>query len=85
MSRSGLFQLIKRALGHEPRLHPVDRQMAKHWIKQRLIAVYPELRNSPAALEQAYQALSLEARPGTNPNGPETVFEVKLPGPEPEP
>ena len=85
MSRSGLFQMIKRALGHEPRLHPVDRQMAKHWIKQRLIAVYPELRNNPAALEQAYQALSLEPRAGTNPSEPETVFEMKLPDHELEP
>ena len=70
MSRSGLFQMIKRALGHEPRLHPVDRQMAKHWIKQRLLAVYPEFRNDPDALEQAYQALSLEPRASTNPNAP---------------
>lgn len=85
MSRSGLFQMIKRALGHEERLHPVDRQMAKHWIKQRLLSVYPELRNDPDALERAYQALSLEPRASTTPNGSETVFEMRLPGRVPEP
>jgi hypothetical protein len=83
--KSSLLQIIKRAFGHEPRLHPIDRQMAKRWIKQRLMAVYPELRNNPAALEQAYQALSLEPREGARPQEAETVFEMRLPGPEPDP
>lgn len=76
---SSLVQLIKRAFGHEPAIHPIDRQMAKRWIKQRLAAVYPELRNNPAALERAYQELSLEPRAGTHPGEPEAVFEVQLP------
>ena len=81
---ASLFKLIKRAFGHEPPLHPIDRQMAKRWIKQRLMNVYPELRNNPKALEQAYRDLSLEPREGTNPGDPETIFEMHLPGPEPE-
>jgi hypothetical protein len=74
-----VLQLIRRAFRHETTLHPVDRQMAKRWIKQRLTVVFPELRNNPPALEQAYRSLGLEAQPG-RPGEPETVFEVKLPG-----
>jgi hypothetical protein len=83
--KSTLVQLIKRAFGHEPKLHPVDRQMAKRWIKQRLVNLYPQLRNNPRALERAYQELSLEPREGTHPGEPETVFDMQLPnGREPE-
>jgi hypothetical protein len=82
---ASLFKLIKRAFGHEPPLHPVDQQMAKRWIKQRLVTVYPELKNNPAALERAYRALSLEPRENTTPGEPETIFEMQLPGPVPEP
>jgi hypothetical protein len=82
---ASLFKLIKRAFGHEPPLHPVDHQMAKRWIKQRLVTVYPELKNNPAALERAYRALSLEPRENTVPGEPETIFEMQLPGPAPEP
>jgi hypothetical protein len=53
---SGFFQVIKRAFGAEAPMHPVDRQMARRWIKQRLVVVFPELRNNPRALEEAYQA-----------------------------
>jgi hypothetical protein len=74
-----VFHLIKRAFSHEPPLHPVDRGLAKRWIKQRLAAVFPELRKSPAALEKAYKSLSLEPRPGQHEGEAETVFEVHLP------
>jgi hypothetical protein len=74
------FQRIKRAFSSEPELHPVDRGLAKHWIKQRLIAVFPELRNNPKALERAYQTLSLEPRPGQSPDEAATVFEMTIPG-----
>ena len=76
----GLFQFIKRAFSSEPELHPVDRGLARRWIKQRLIAVFPELRNNPRALERAYQTLSLEPRPGQNPDEAKTVFEMTIPG-----
>ena len=54
--------------------------MARRWIKQRLVAVFPELRNNPAALERAYQTLSLEPRPGQGGDEAETVFELRSPG-----
>ncbi|HEY2343996.1 MAG TPA: hypothetical protein VGH90_13225 [Chthoniobacteraceae bacterium] len=77
-----LLQLVKRAFRHEPPLHPTDRKIAKRWIKQRLIAVFPELRKNPAALERAYQSLNLEVRSGEDESA---VFEVQLPeGKEPE-
>jgi hypothetical protein len=77
--KSGIFELIKRAFRNEPPLHPVDRQMAKHWIKQRLIVVFPELRNNPAALERAYRGLGMEPRDGKEFGEEGAVFEVQLP------
>jgi hypothetical protein len=77
---AGLFQLIRTAFRREPPLHPIDRQMAKRWIKQRLVVVYPELKNNPRALEAAYRALNLEPRPGQEEGDAETVFEMRLPG-----
>ena len=76
MKTKGLFQLFKKAFRSEPPLHPIERKMAKRWIKQRLVSVFPELRNDPAALENAYQSLSLDPRPGTDEGDGETVFEM---------
>ncbi len=73
MSILGAF---KRALGRAPLVHPVDRSMAKRWVKQRLLAVYPELRGDPAALESAYRSLSLSPQPGA-PGEPDIVFEIQ--------
>ena len=53
--------------------------MAKRWIKQRLVSVFPELRQDPAALERAYHSLSLDPRPGTDEGDGETVFEMSAP------
>ncbi len=78
--KSGIFELIKRAFRHEPPLHPVDRQMARRWIKQRLLVVFPELRNNPAELERAYRSLGMEPREGQELGDADAVFEVKLPG-----
>ena len=80
MMKSGLLQFIKRAFSTEPELHPVERGMARQWIKQRLVAVFPELRNNPRALERAYQTLGLEPRAGTQAGDNETVFEMSIPG-----
>lgn len=66
-------------LSGEPPLHPIDRQMAKRWVKERLKIMYPELRHDPRALEEAYQSLTLEARPGAGKGG-QALFEVILPG-----
>lgn len=78
--KSGLLQFIKRAFASEPAIHPVDRGLARRWIKQRLVAVFPELRNNPQALDRAYQTLSLEPRAGSEAGGCETVFELSIPG-----
>ena len=75
----GMLQFIKRAFTSEPPLHPVDRGLAKRWIKQRLVVVFPELRNNPKALERAYQTLGLEPRAGTEKGDNETVFEMSIP------
>ena len=78
--QTGLFSLIKRAFRSQPAMHPVEHGMARRWIKQRLVAVFPELRNNPAALERAYQTLNLEPRPGQGGEEAETVFELRVPG-----
>lgn len=75
-TRFGSF--LKRTFNEEP-LHPLDGGLAKQWIKKRLIAVFPELRYDPVALERAYQELSLEPKPGGI-GDMLTVFEVSLPG-----
>jgi hypothetical protein len=72
-----IYQRIKRALGMTPKLHPVDRGLARHWTKQRLAAVFPELRGDHRGLEAAYQALGLEPKASeTDPT--ELVFEVGI-------
>jgi hypothetical protein len=70
-----ISNMLKRVLGMGPVVHPVDRGLAKRWIKQRLVAVFPELRNNPKALEAAYHSLSLEPRSGEDGEN-ETVFEI---------
>jgi hypothetical protein len=70
-----LTNMLKRVLGMGPVIHPVDRGHARRWIKQRLLTVFPELRNDPRALEAAYQSLSLEPKAG-GPGELETVFEI---------
>lgn len=77
--KTGLFQLIERAFRREPPLHPIDCKLARHWIKQRLAAIFPELRNDPAALEKAYQNLNLQPRPGAEEGEASTVFEMSAP------
>ncbi len=76
---TGLVDFFKRAFRAERPLHPVESRMAKRWIKQRLVAVFPELQNNPRALEQAYQTLSLEPREGTEEGDAGTYFEITLP------
>jgi len=72
-----LYDRFKRALGLAPKIHPVDRGLARHWTKQRLAAVFPELRGDARGLEAAYRALDLEPRASeTDPT--ELVFEVGL-------
>ena len=82
--KTGIFDRIARAFRKQPPLHPIDRGMAKRWVKQRLIVVFPSLRNNPRALEAAYRALSLEPRPGDEEGDADAVFEMKIPGEESE-
>jgi hypothetical protein len=75
----GFFQRIREAFTREPKLHPVDRKMARHWIKQRLLVVFPELRNNPRELERAYQSLGMEVQPGQEEGDAEAVFVLHAP------
>jgi hypothetical protein len=54
--------------------------MARRWIKQRLVTVFPELRNNPVALERAYRSLGIEAQSGDETGGTEMVFQMSIPG-----
>jgi hypothetical protein len=77
---SPLMKFFRKAMGREPVLHPIDQGLAKQWVKKRLTAVYPELRNDPAALEAAYRTLSLEPRLGSEEGDQAAYFEMILPG-----
>ncbi len=76
MIKSGLIGLLRKTFGVEEKLHPIDRRIAKRWIKQRLVKVFPELRNDPARLERAYQSLTLEPRIGTEEGDAGTYYQI---------
>lgn len=85
--RSNIGKFFARAfhtLTGDPPIHPIDRRLAKEWIKKRLMVVFPELRDNPRALDQAYRELNLEPRPGGGPDEPETVFEMTVPSDRPK-
>ena len=77
--KTSVLDFFRRRFSGEPKLHPLDRGAAKRWIKQRLMVVFPELRADPHALEQTYQALSMEPRMGGEGDA-QTYFELTLPG-----
>ncbi|MEI8312576.1 MAG: hypothetical protein WCH98_17635, partial [Verrucomicrobiota bacterium] len=64
-----IFEFVRSRLQGEPPLHPMDRRLAKRWVKERLKRLYPELRLDPKALEQAYQDLGVEPREGAGKGG----------------
>lgn len=74
-----IFEFIKARLQGAPPVSPVERIMAKRWVKERLKRMYPELRHDPRALEEAYRSLTLEPRPGAGKGG-SMMFEIDLPG-----
>jgi hypothetical protein len=74
-----ILEFLRSKLQGEPPLHPMDRRIAKRWVKERLKRLYPELRLDPKALEQAYQDLGIEPHEGSGKGGA-TVFEITLPG-----
>jgi hypothetical protein len=73
-----IFEFLRSKLQGEPPLHPLDRRIAKRWVKERLKRIYPELRLDPRALEQAYQDLGIEPHEGAGKGGA-TVFQITLP------
>jgi hypothetical protein len=75
----GFFTRIKTAFRKQPPLHPIEQQLAKRWIKQRLVAVFPQLRNNPRALERAYQNLGMDVQPGQEEGDAEAVFVLNAP------
>ncbi len=79
MVKNGLIEVFRRAFRSDRFLHPVERGMAKQYILQRLVDVFPELRGDPVALDRAYKSLSLEPRAGHGPNEAPTVFEMSAP------
>jgi hypothetical protein len=76
--RTSVVDFVRKRFKGEGKMHPLDRGLAKQWIKRRLVAVFPELRHDPQALEQTYQALSLEPRAG-GAGDAQTYFELTLP------
>jgi hypothetical protein len=77
--KSGLLQFIKRAFARDTDVHPVEQGMARRYVKQRLVAVFPQLRNNPTALDRAYQTLGLTAREGAEDGEAGIVYEMQLP------
>jgi hypothetical protein len=76
---AGFWDFFRRSLISEPPVHPIDRRIAKRWVKERLKRVFPELRNDPAALERAYGELGLEPIEGAGKGGA-TVYKISVPG-----
>jgi hypothetical protein len=72
------LELIRQALQGEENIHPIDRRMAKHWVKERLRRIYPHLQSNPQGLEKAYNELGIEAHEGSG-KGNGTVYEITLP------
>ena len=56
---ASILERLSRTFFEEPNLHPTESKMAKHWIRQRLIALFPHLAKDPAKLEAAYRSLNL--------------------------
>ena len=75
----GIFDWFRKSLQEVELLHPLDRGLAKRWVKERLKRLFPELASDPEALEKAYNELGIEAREGTG-KGAGVVYEISLPG-----
>lgn len=76
----GILEFFRRTLVGEAPIHPIDRRMAKHWIKRRLVAVYPQLQLDPEGLERAYRELSLELQEVEGADGErERTFSLRIP------
>lgn len=72
------LEFLRQGLHGEEPIHPLEGNMAKLWVKERLKKIYPELRDDPQALERAYQQLGIEQHEGAG-KGACTVYEITLP------
>jgi hypothetical protein len=72
------FEFLRQSLQGEEPIHPLERKLAKRWVKERLKKIYTELRNDPDALERAYQELGIEQHERAG-KGACTVYEITLP------
>ena len=72
------LEFLRQSLQGEEPIQPLERKMAKRWVKERLKKIYPELRNDPDALERAYKELGMEQHEGAG-KGASTVYEITLP------
>jgi len=75
--KTRVVNFFKKRFNNE-QMHPLDRGLARQWIKRRLTVVFPELRRDPVALERAYRELGLEPRAG-GAGDMLTYFEMTLP------
>jgi hypothetical protein len=75
---SGFWEFLRQNLKGEEMVHPVERLMAKRWVKERLKRIFPELRSNPEELEKAYNELGLEPCEGSG-RGGATVYNITLP------
>lgn len=80
MSLRQFFTRVLLPERQERPLHAIDRRMAKEWVKKRLVAIYPELRGDPEALEAAYRELGMEATGVVRrPDGEVSTFAMRAP------
>ena len=75
---AAIFEYLRSRMQGVRTLHPIEGNMAKRYVKERLKRTYPALRLDPVALERAYQELGLEPHPGCGEGGA-TVYEITLP------
>lgn len=76
--RVPILEFLRQSLQNEAPIHPLERKLAKRWVKERLKKIYPEFKNDPDALDRAYQQLGLEVHDGAGKGGA-AVYEITLP------
>ncbi len=52
------WELLCQGLQGEQAIHPLQRAMAKRWVKERLKRLFPELRSNPEELEKAWNRVA---------------------------
>jgi hypothetical protein len=72
------LEFLRQSLQGEEPIHPMEQQMAKRWVKERLKRLFPHLRANAEELEKAYQELGIEPHEGAG-KGAATVYEITLP------